>query len=79
MGGVGGVWANGIEKWSSGRRDIRHLRGVGGPDDADLALLAIHPLQPPVNEHDLRLKETREPAGSRSERASEKWQGGFTL
>ena len=38
--------------------DIPHLRAVGGTDDEDLALLA---LQPPVDEHDLRRKETREP------------------
>ena len=34
--------------------EMLHLPGVGGSSDADLALLALHPLQAPVDEHSLR-------------------------
>lgn len=31
-----------------------HLRGVGDSSDADLALLALHPLQTPIDERNLK-------------------------
>jgi hypothetical protein len=33
---------------------LAHLRGEGFSSDADLALLALHSLQPPIDEFSLR-------------------------
>ena len=52
--------------------EMLHLPGVGGSSDADLALLALHSLQTPIDEHSLRARRRNTSAHRTTQRAKTK-------